>query len=161
MDLVKKIMGAVSSAMICSLLGIIVTMTILLICGVRPYITMSGSMEPAIRTGSLCFVNTGADFNDIRKGDVIAFETETGTMVTHRVIRISEGALTTQGDANDVTDGMEITYSNFRGKTLFSIPYAGYIIESIQKPQNMAMAAVILAAILLLNIIDELPKNKN
>ena len=161
MNAVKKIINGISSAVTYLILAVIVAMVVLLACGVRPYITMSGSMEPAIKTGSLCFVNTKADFYDVEEGDVIAYESASGGMVTHRVIDKEDGLLETMGDANDVSDGFTTSYSNFRGKTIFSIPYAGYGVVYLQKPQNIAIVGVIIAAIVLVNIVDSLPeKNK-
>lgn len=99
---------------------------LLSICGVKPYIVLSGSMEPEIRTGSLCFINTKAKFETAVSGDVIAFETGGGMLVTHRAVSISEGRIETKGDANDVSDGFTTNVKNYRGKVLFSIPYLGY-----------------------------------
>ena len=33
------------------------------IYGIRPYVVISGSMEPTIKTGSVSFINTKVDFN--------------------------------------------------------------------------------------------------
>lgn len=96
------------------------------LCGVKAYIVMSGSMEPEIQTGSLCMVNRRASFDRIREGDVIAFETA-GGMVTHRVVRKDGEWLETKGDANDISDGYTTTRENYRGETIFSVPYLGYL----------------------------------
>jgi signal peptidase len=71
-------------------------------------------------------VNRRASFDRIREGDVIAFETAVG-MVTHRVVRKDGEWLETKGDANDISDGYTTTRENYRGKTIFSVPYLGYL----------------------------------
>lgn len=129
---------------------------ILMASGIRPYITMSGSMEPKIKTGSVCFVNTRASFYDVEIDDVIAFKAPSGVLVTHRVISAEENGmvLITKGDNNDVEDGTTTTVENFRGKTLFSIPYAGYVLATLQKPQCKMMVGIVITALILLVVID-------
>ena len=127
---------------------------ILFACGIRPYITMSGSMEPEIMTGSVCFVNTKANYEDIQKGDIIAYETPIGGLVTHRVTEVTSEGLETKGDNNEVFDGISTTAENFRGKTLFSVPYVGYILKALQQPVNFIIVLVIVAGIFLFNVVD-------
>jgi len=112
---------------------IIIAAFIIFIYGVRPYITMSGSMEPDIKTGSICFVDTKAVYEDMEEGDVIAFESVSGSMVTHRVIGVTEEGIETKGDANDISDGVTTNEDNFRGKTIYSIPYIGYLVMIFQQ----------------------------
>lgn len=132
---------------------IMIAIVIMFGTGVRPYITMSGSMEPEIMTGSICFVNTKADYDDIDVGDVIAYEKSSG-LVTHRVIAISESGFETKGDANDVSDGISTQRSNFKGKTLFSIPYLGYAVRTLQKPQVFSAFIVLIIGFVAYMIVD-------
>lgn len=104
---------------------------ILFLCGNKPYIVLSGSMEPNIHTGSVCFINTKVPYEDIKVGDVIAFEAGS-TMVTHRVVNISEEGIETKGDANDVSDAITTTKGNYKGINWLSIPYLGYICQFMQ-----------------------------
>ncbi len=70
----------------------------------------SGSMEPAIKRGSFIILRE-CKYEDVREGDIITFETESG-YVTHRLIGIDEEAagngckeyLITKGDANNIAD---------------------------------------------------------
>ena len=100
--------------------------------GVRPYVVLSGSMEPQIHTGSICIINTRASYEDVEAGDVIAYETVSGMMVTHRAVRVTKTGIETKGDANDVSDGITTTKDNFKGKTIFTIPCVGYLIWGIK-----------------------------
>lgn len=141
-------------------LVLLVAILLLFLCGVRPYITMSGSMEPEIKTGSVCFVNTKADYKDIQEGDIIAFDISNGSLVTHRVISITEDGMETKGDANDVSDGITTTKSNFSGETLFSVPYIGYVVKYLQQPTIIAIVLIVVAGIAALGVVDHLEKKE-
>ena len=94
---------------------------VLMLLGFRPYIVLSGSMEPALHVGSICMVNTKAEY-----------EAGNGALVTHRVITITAQGMETKGDANEVSDGITTTKENFHGKTIGSIPGIGYIVKSVK-----------------------------
>ena len=40
---------------------------ILYVCGIVPYVVLSGSMEPTIETGSVCFINKHTSFDSIKE----------------------------------------------------------------------------------------------
>lgn len=133
----------------------VLVVAILFACGIKPYITMSGSMEPAIHTGSICFVNTKADYAEIEEGDVIAYRTAVGGLVTHRVIGVTEDGLETMGDNNEVSDGVSTTAENFHGKTLFSVPYVGYALRTLQNPRNFAILAVVVVLLVIYGLLSD------
>ena len=135
MDTFNKVKNIIMNVLTYLGIAVLAAGGVMLMCGIRPYITMSGSMEPDIQTGSICFVNTHASFYDVQKGDVIAFQTVSGALVTHRVIGVEENGmvLVTKGDNNDVEDGPTTTVENFRGETLFSIPYLGYLLAVVHQ----------------------------
>ena len=89
---------------------------------------ISGSMLPAYAPGDLAFVYTGANLN-LEAGDVVLFNLD-GQPVIHRVKRIQDGQITTQGDANQTADRNTITA--VEGKLLFSIPKLGYVFDFIK-----------------------------
>ncbi len=107
----------------------------LYICGITPYVVLSGSMEPTIKTGSLCFINKHAKYEDTKEKDIIAFKSN-GTLVTHRVDEINDDGFVTKGDNNDNQDGSLVTKDNFVGKNIFWIPKAGYVIKLIQSTKG-------------------------
>lgn len=115
----------------------IMIMVCALICqiaGLKPVVVMSGSMEPAIRTGSLAFIDTGE--REIFEGDVISF-TAGGLLVTHRVIGITEQGYRTKGDNNDDPDAGIVKASSVQGKILFSIPRLGRFLKTIVLPSGI------------------------
>lgn len=61
---------------------------------IEPRIVLSGSMEPKIHTGSICFINKKVPYDKIKTGDIIAFKAGKNTMVTHRVISVTIALLT-------------------------------------------------------------------
>ena len=114
--------------------------------GIMPFGVMSGSMEPKIKTGSICYVNTRT--KDFHTGDVITFKTG-GKTVTHRIIGKSGNALMTKGDNNRVNDPWTVDQSQIIGKAMTSVPYAGYATKMLQSRKGiMAMISVISANVL-------------
>ena len=111
-------------------------LVLLYICGIKPYVILSGSMEPKISTGSVCFVNEKAKYEDMTVGDIIAFKIPTGASVTHRIINITDKGFETKGDANEESDGISTTKQNFLGKNLFSIKNLGFTVEFIQSTRG-------------------------
>ena len=85
-------------------------------------------MEPAIMTGSLCTRYLRVEYADVREGDVIAFRSAMGTVVTHRAVAVTEHGVETRGDSNRVSDGITTTEENYVGETMASLPYAGYVL---------------------------------
>jgi signal peptidase len=124
-------------------------------------VVLSGSMEPAIKTGSVVVVKPADSYN---KGEVISFnDPRSGkTSVTHRIFEIKETeegkAFVTKGDANDAPDMNEIKQGQIMGKTLFSLPYIGYPI-SFAKTQTGLIVMIIIPAVII--IYSELISIKN
>lgn len=125
-------------------------------------IVKSGSMEPAIKTGSLVIIkpqNTayGAQY---RVGEIITFGPDNAREIptTHRVEEVtksSTGEFTyrTKGDANEEADPNIVTESEIIGQVVFSAPYVGYILDFAKKPLGFALLIGIPAAVI---IFDEL-----
>lgn len=113
--------------------------------GIQPYIILSSSMEPAIPTGSLVFVNTRA--RQMHEGDIITFTMLNGNeeiTVTHRIMKITDAGFVTKGDNNEVEDLSLLTADRIVGKCEASIPYAGYAMSKLTPNIMMAAAAWLL-----------------
>jgi signal peptidase len=121
---------------------------------------LSGSMEPAIHTGSVVIVMPAEDY---KIGDVITFGeiSKTKTPTTHRIndIKITGGQpiYITKGDANNMPDSREVQKGEVAGKVLFSVPYAGYAVNAVRKPVGF-MAIVLIPSAMI--ITDEAIKIK-
>ncbi len=105
-------------------------------------VVKSGSMSPAIPTGSIVVIKPE---NSYSVGDIITFGADTKTQVptTHRIIAVqgsgSGKVFTTQGDANDAPDTAATRLSDIRGKVVFSAPYVGYVLDFGRKPLGFAL----------------------
>ena len=127
MKIIKQIINVLTTLII--IIGVLFVG--LYLCGIIPYVVLSGSMEPTIQTGSLCFINKHAKYESVEEKDIIAFRLSDGTLVTHRVVSIDEDQFVTKGDNNQNQDGVS-SRNNYVGKNTFWIPYAGYAIMLIQ-----------------------------
>ena len=139
--------------------------TSLLIISIFPFkgnfqarIVQSGSMEPAIQTGSVVIIKPEKNY---KIGDIITFgkATKFKEPVTHRIhdIKIVDGnpIYITKGDANNAPDQKEIQKREIIGKVLFHIPYLGYVVSFTKKPIGFMLIIVIPAAVI---IGDEIKK---
>lgn len=129
------------AAVLSSVLGTLLLLGLIAAClpltlprmlGYEIYTVVSGSMEPAIPTGSLVYVRSMEPEN-IREGDVIAFSgiQDAGTVITHRVVANSTvlGEFITKGDANEAADLSPIPYSHLIGRVEKVIPKAGALAQ--------------------------------
>lgn len=82
--------------------------------GYRPVVILSGSMEPALRTGGVVVVK---QTKDVEEKDIIFFIAEERTPVIHRYIDTDEdGRMITKGDNNPKEDLEHITSEQVQGK---------------------------------------------
>ena len=148
-----------------ALIAFIVLIAVLLIVSILPITgnfkvmtVISGSMEPAIKTGSVVVVKPVSDYNI---GDVITFGpySKTKAPTSHRIfdIKVVNGqpVYITKGDVNNAPDTREIKKSDILGKVLFSAPYLGYAVDFAKKPLGFALIIIVPAAVI---IFDEAKK---
>jgi signal peptidase len=94
-------------------------------------IVRSGSMSPAIPTGSLVLIQPASTYD---VGEVITFGADTPMSVptSHRIIseRTADGTtyFTTKGDANKTADPNEAPANKVIGRIVFSAPGLGYVL---------------------------------
>ncbi|MBQ2960036.1 MAG: signal peptidase I [Oscillospiraceae bacterium] len=133
------------------------------IFGIKPYVVLSGSMEPVYHTGSLIYVKDIEDTRNIPDGTVITYMVSDDTIVTHRVVTAvpdeedpSVVRYRTKGDANDIEDGTMVHYKNIIGTPVFSIPKLGYVANFIQNPPGTYITISLGAIFVLLLFLPEL-----
>lgn len=61
--------------------------------------------------------------------------------------------------ANKVSDGISTNKTNYRGKTILSIPYAGYISMYLQSTRGKIILVSVIVALFIAGLI--LPQEKN
>ncbi|MCC8163992.1 MAG: signal peptidase I [Lachnospiraceae bacterium] len=121
--------------------------------GYSPYVVLSGSMEPTVKTGSLAYIST-TDMTPTT-GSVIAYELSDGTAIIHRIVGVDEetGNYITKGDANETADGTPVPKESILGLYIFSIPCAGYLLQMLKTPFLLPVFSLV-CIILALNLAD-------
>ena len=143
------------------LLGVFVVFSFIPFPGnYKVFTVMSGSMEPAIGTGSLVFVKPLSDYN---VGDIITRRTtDPKVTITHRIVSKEEIngqiAFETKGDANDAPDGEKFTREGIVGKVFVTIPFLGYPVAYAKTTPGLILLIIIPAIII---IYDEINKIKD
>lgn len=140
-----KIIKGIEFLLLLFFITMVLVLLIPRIFQISQHVVLSGSMEPAIPTGSLCYLSHGVGVEDIRKGQIIGFQRADGTLVVHRITKIEDGLLYTKGDANDQEDIAPVQKENYFGKVVYVIPYLGYMMVFLQK-KNVVMAIGMMAA---------------
>lgn len=125
------------------------------IAGATPYTVLTGSMRPHLPPGTLVVVRP-IDAKDIRAGDVVTYQLESGKpqVVTHRVVSVANRldgsrAFTTQGDANSAPDPKQVRPEQVRGKLWYVVPKLGHVqalLTGRQRELVSYLAGVALAA---------------
>lgn len=110
--------------------------------GIRADAVLSGSMEPALQTGSLVFTDTRNKEPEV--GDIVTYRLE-DIYVTHRVIDKEKGGFVTKGDANEASDQGLVRKEQIAGTVLFSIPLLGYAAVFIQRRAVFSMILLMIS----------------
>lgn len=118
---------------------------------IKPAVVVSGSMEPAIHTGSLIFIDKKKTEADI--GEIIAFE-KGGVFITHRIVGKTETGYITKGDANKANDMGILPKSSVVGTTEYSLPYLGYAVKRLAEPGWIIISVTICCCLMLASRID-------
>jgi signal peptidase len=112
--------------------------------GYKPFIVLSGSMEPEIMAGDLIVTREVAPEN-VKVGDVISFRVENDIMVSHRVTEIkTEGGLSfvTKGDANVGMDATSVLPEKIEGLYIWRGAGLGRFALFLQTPIGMLVFVV-------------------
>jgi signal peptidase len=72
-----------------------------------------------------------------------------GSLVVHRIVDITDGMVTTRGDANNAND-RPVAFADLRGKVSFHIPGLGHLVTFLKSP--IGTIGLIAAAIALVEI---------
>ena len=125
---------------------------------------VSESMVPTINVNDLIVIKKCTQ-EEIKNGDIITYKREDGSIITHRIISItqenSENIYTTKGDNNAIQDDELIKHSQVYGKYLFKIKGAGGFVENLQKNNGLISVGIaILIFVLLKNSNDKKRENR-
>ncbi len=135
-----------------------VSALVLVLCGFRPLVLESPSMEPLYRVGSLCWVNTRVDFSDLQIGDVLVYRSPANSLVMHRLISVQSSSgdeivVEMQGDTNPTVQEVTLSRINFVGKEAFTIPRLGTLVSSAS-----GVFPVLVVLLIILACLPRLPR---
>jgi signal peptidase len=115
-------------------IGIAVALAVPFAFHARPLVVLSGSMEPALRTGDVSVVRSIAPL-DARPGDIVTFRDPDNAdrLITHRVraMRVQGDAVVfrTRGDANNVSEHWRVPATGEIGRLMYRIPKLGWVLS--------------------------------
>jgi signal peptidase len=122
--------------------------------GDRPLTEMSGSMEPAIRTGDVVITKPIQPL-EARPGDVVTFKDPLNgghRLITHRlrslVVRGTTVIAVTKGDANNTVERWTVPAGARIGRVVLRLPRVGYALAVVRTPLGKVLLIVIPALIL-------------
>lgn len=139
MEVIKMAGKGLKMIVFAAAVVILVAAGVCLVLQLRPAVVVSGSMEPAIATGSLILIDTKD--REAEVGDVIAFK-RGDAFVTHRVVEVTEEGYITKGDNNQVQDAGVVAPAAVVGTTAKAFPGLGFVVKSFGAPPVLAVAAL-------------------
>lgn len=146
-------------AVICVLLPLVLPKAL----GYQVYGILSNSMEPAIATGSVVYVDN-IDPNSIVDGDIITYKmgSDSNIVATHRVVSIDKDKkeFVTKGDNNRAVDAQPVSYDRLLGKVVFTIPFLGEISTGIYSVNGIACIIILFSAAIAMWVGADYLKNK-
>lgn len=158
----KKVWSVITTLIVAAVVLLAFLLVGVRLFGLRAYVVLSGSMEPAYPTGSLIYVKK-TDPSMLKEGDVISFKLNENTIATHRITAIIKDEndptsirFKTKGDANDVEDGSTVAGEDVAGVPVFTIPKLGYFANYIQHPPGIYVTVAVGAFLMLLMFMPEL-----
>ena len=123
------------------------------VCGLKPMIVLSGSMEASIYAGDLVFVKM-VDTSTLKEKDIIAFRNEENTVTTHRIIEIikkdGQTYFKTKGDNNSSEDANLVETSDVEGVYVYRVAGLGKFLMFMQQPIGLAVVLLIILVVGLL-----------
>lgn len=148
----SKIINKIFTVVILAVVVLVVISLIPIPGNYKLLIVQSGSMEPAIKTGSVVVVKPAENY---KAGDIITFKgKEKDKTTTHRVVdlEVVSGKVNyiTKGDANNAEDTSKTAEENVIGKVLADVPYLGYLFAAAKEPIGFVILVIVPCVIIIL-----------
>ena len=119
------------------------------VLGFQSYITLSGSMSPVIRKGSLV-ITRRVKADAIKIGDIITYKDDDETL-TQRVVDIADNngsvSFITAGDANEGVNSRPASADNIIGRFVYAVSFAGSVMLAMRNPAVMAVCVIAACAL--------------
>ena len=153
---IPNILGAALCVLLLPVVAVNLTLTIksylhpekvATVLGYGPLIVETGSMRPEFKENDVIIMKE-CDAGALASGDIIAYYTANGTVVSHRIVGFDaddSGArlYTTKGDANNVEDRDPVPASRVAGLVVHVIPDGGKVMRAFGEP----LVTVLLVAV--------------
>lgn len=108
-------------------------------------VVLTESMKPEISVNSLLLIE---ETNQYDLDNIIVFQNQ-GRPVVHRIVKIEQDVIITQGDYNNDED-LPITRDQIKGEVILEIPFLGLLVKILKSP--FVITCVVGISILLLVI---------
>lgn len=118
---------------------------------IKPYVVLSGSMEPVLPVGSIAVIDQAQ--TALQAGDIAAF-LKNGQTVTHRIVEVTEGGYITKGDANSEKDTGIVVPQKMLGKVILCVPDLGFAVLWIQQYKILILGTGVLLLLLSFLFLD-------
>lgn len=142
-------MNVIGTLLLVAVILLCIPVTVPRIFGYQVYNVITGSMEPAIPTGSLVYAKS-VEPSEVEEGDVIVFYSpmDASAVITHRVVEnhIVSGEFITKGDANSQQDPLPAEYECLLGKVCMTVPYLGGILAMLVTVSGKITVACMIGA---------------
>lgn len=115
-----------------------------LVAGWGSYVVSSASMRPSIDVGDVVLARPTTTGHHVHVGRVYVFEDpqRPDRLLVHRIVeRRDDGAYTTAGDANDVTDLVPLESTGVRAQAIVLAPYVGLPVHWARTDDWIRLAA--------------------
>ncbi|PYF97781.1 signal peptidase, endoplasmic reticulum-type [Georgenia satyanarayanai] len=157
---VRHTVALCARSVLATLAGLLVWTVLPVLIGWQPAVVLSGSMEPAIRTGDVV-VTREVPASRLRPGQVLLADApgEEDSRLLHRFDSTDDdGAIVLQGDANAAPDTMPVTADAVHGVGVLRVPWVGlpyaWTVQGRYLP--LALSVLVLGACLVLGRVREL-----
>lgn len=153
-NVTKKIWEWAANVLVVVSIILVLFMLVAPRCGVNIQPVLTGSMEPALKVGSVIITRL-VDADEVKKGDVISFKLD-DHRITHRVIDITETdgrvQFQTKGDANEDPDpNAVIPRGDKVPRVIMHLPYLGFL-AGLMKNKIYFLILVGIPALLLVTL---------
>jgi signal peptidase len=132
--------------------------------GLQRYVMSGDSMNGGIDRGSVVFERT-VPVGDLRVGDVVTYQapdsSDSGRMITHRIVDIGPEGIRTQGDANPAPDpGTLRPDQPTIPRVVFALPWVGYAYLLVLHPHVWLLLGALVAGLGSLLLSEAVRRNR-